>query len=123
MPAVTNGMHDNRANVDTIANSTQTPTFDNTIVAMERVGALLGHVSTAIFSLAEAKTHEEMQKIQAEMAPKRAAHIDQTMLKRKLFGRVRSVYEQREPLGLDAESRRQRRCIGAVSRFHWWRTG
>src|SRR5690606_33882774 len=84
----------------------------NTIVALERSEQLLGRVSRVFFAQAGTNTNDEMQKIQTELAPKLSAHNDQTVLNGKLFARVKAVYEARDTLGLDAESKR------LVERYH-----
>ncbi|MEZ5461698.1 M3 family metallopeptidase [Dokdonella sp.] len=111
-PAFEKGMADNRAEIDAIANNEEPATFDNTIVAMERSGALLNRVARVFFGLAGTNTNDTMQAIQADMAPKLSAHNDLILLNGKLFARVESVYNQRDSLGLDPESRR------LVERYH-----
>jgi peptidyl-dipeptidase Dcp len=75
-------------------------------MAMETSGALLDRVSTVFFSLTSANTNVEMENIRSEMAPKLSAHSDQILLNGKLFHRVKTIYEQRDQLGLDKESKR-----------------
>ncbi len=106
LPAFEKGMLEHRAEIDAIANSKAKPTFENTIVAMERSGALLTRVSRIFFGLSGANTNDEMQKIQAGIAPKLAAHGDQTTLNAKLFARIEALHAKRDSLGLDAESKR-----------------
>jgi peptidyl-dipeptidase Dcp len=105
-PAFDEGMKQQLAEVGRIADQAEAATFDNTIVAMERTGALLTRVSKVFFSLSQANTNETLQKVQREEAPKLAAHRDAIYLNGKLFARVKSLYAQRDKLGLDAESRR-----------------
>ena len=105
-PAFEKGMTDHMAEMETIANHNVNPTFNNTIMAMETSGALLDRVSTVFFSLTSANTNDEMEKIRSEMAPKLSAHSDQILLNGKLFHRVKTIYEQRDQLGLDTESKR-----------------
>lgn len=105
-PAFEKGMTDHMAEMETIANHNVNPTFNNTIIAMETSGALLDRVSTVFFSLTSANTNDEMEKIRSEMAPKLSAHSDQILLNEKLFHRVKTIYEQRDQLGLDTESKR-----------------
>ena len=106
LPAFERGMSEQLAEVAKVANSDEAPTFDNTIVAMERSGALLARVSRVFFGLVGANTNDEMQKIQAGIAPKLAAHGDQTVLNGKLFARIEALHAKRDTLGLDAESKR-----------------
>ena len=105
-PAFDAGMAQERQEIDAIAADAAAPSFDNTIVAMERAGRLLDRVSTVFYSLVACNTDPEMEKIQAEMAPKLSAHNDATYLNAQLFARVQKLYEQRASLGLDAESLR-----------------
>jgi peptidyl-dipeptidase Dcp len=112
VPAFEQGMREQLAEVDAIASSTEAPSFENTIVAMERSGQTLLRVANVFFNLVGANTNDAMEKIQAEMAPKLAAHQDAILLNGKLFDRVKAVYAQRDALGLDAESRR------LIERYH-----
>ncbi|MEO8672572.1 MAG: M3 family metallopeptidase, partial [Tahibacter sp.] len=105
-PAFERGMKDARAEVDKIADNKAAATFDNTIVAMEKAGLLLNRVTTTFFNLTGANTNDTLEKIQSEMAPKLSEHQDAIALNGKLFERVKSLYDNREKLGLDAESKR-----------------
>ena len=105
-PAFEKGMADQLAEVAAIANNAAAPTFENTIVAMEKTGSVLNRTAAVFFNLAGANTNPAMQKVQAEMAPKLAAHQDAILLDGKLFARVKSLHDQRASLGLDAESLR-----------------
>ncbi len=104
-PAIEEGMKQQIAEIDALANSPDAPTLDNTIVAMERTGALLTRVSKIFFNLTQSNTNGTLQKIEAEEAPKIAAHQDTIYLNPKLFARVKSLYDRRDSLGLDAESK------------------
>jgi len=104
-PAFNEGMKQQLAEVDKIANNADAPTFDNTIVAMEKTGALLTRVSKVFFAIAQANTNDDLQKIQSDVAPKLAAHQDAIFLNPKLYARVKALYEKRDSLGLDAESK------------------
>jgi peptidyl-dipeptidase Dcp len=105
-PAFTEGMQQQLAEVEKIAEQSDPATFDNTIVAMERTGALLTRVGKVFSALSQANTNDTLQKVQQEEAPKLAAHRDAIYLNGKLFARVKSLYSQRDKLELDAESRR-----------------
>ncbi len=105
-PAFEKGMADHMAEIDAIAERADSPTLENTIISMEKSGALLDRVATVFFSLTSANTNDAMEKIRSEMAPKLSAHSDQILLNGKLFHRVKTIYEQRDQLGLDAESKR-----------------
>lgn len=103
-PAFKKGMAEHMEEVESIANSNEAPTLDNTIIALEISGALLNRVATVFFSLISANTNDEMEDIQSEMAPKLSTHSDQILLNGTLFERVSIVYESRNDLNLDAES-------------------
>jgi peptidyl-dipeptidase Dcp len=111
-PAFEKGMAEQLAEVEAIANSAEAPSFENTIVALERSGQTLIRVSNVFFNLAGANTNDEIEKIQAEMAPRLAAHQDAIRLNGKLFARVKAIHDKRDTLGLDAESLR------LVERYH-----
>ncbi len=99
-------MEDQRAEIDAIANQDEAATFENTIVALEKTGALLNRAGAVFGNLAGAHTNPTIQKVQAEMAPKFAAHQDAILLDGKLFARIKTLYDGRDKLGLDAESLR-----------------
>ena len=94
-PAIEAGMREQIAEVETIANQTSAPTFDNTIVPMERSGALLTRATKVFFALTSANTDSVLQRIQEIEAPKLAAHGDAIYLNPKLFQRVKSIYDAR----------------------------
>jgi peptidyl-dipeptidase Dcp len=104
MPAFEAGMREQLREVATIANNPKAPTFDNTIVAMERSGQLLWRVSTTFSNLQTANTDDKLDEIDREIQPKLAAHHDAIYLNDKLFKRVKTLYAKRASLGLDAES-------------------
>jgi peptidyl-dipeptidase Dcp len=106
MPAFEAGMVENRAEVDAVIANPEPPTFENTLVALEKSGALLSRVATAFYAVAGAHTNPTIQQLQQDVAPKLSAHSDAINLDARLFARVRSVYEQRDSLALDAESLR-----------------
>ncbi len=103
-PAMLAGMEQQLAEVQAIAENPDPPTFENTLVALERTGALLTRVQKVFYNRASAHTNEEIQRIQAAMAPRLAAHSDNIRLNADLFARVQALYEQREALDLDEAS-------------------
>jgi peptidyl-dipeptidase Dcp len=105
-PALDAGMAEQRREIETVTETTQTPTFANTIEALERSGQLLSRASAVFASLNASNTNPELEALQIEMAPKFAAHSDWIYLNAKLFTRVRTLYEQRNSLRLDPESLR-----------------
>jgi peptidyl-dipeptidase Dcp len=104
LPAYAAGMREQLREVDAIATSKSAPTFDNTIVAMERSGQLLGRVSAVFSNLQTANTNDRLDAIDREMSPKLAAHNDAIYLNQKLFQRVKTLHDKRASLKLDAES-------------------
>ncbi|MGL6289966.1 MAG: dipeptidyl carboxypeptidase II, partial [Silanimonas sp.] len=105
-PAFEEGMAQQIAEVRAIADSTEAPTFENTIVALEKSGATLTRVAAVFFSLTGSNTNDTLQAVQAEMAPKLAAHQDDIALDATLFARVKTLHDARDSLDLDAESAR-----------------
>ena len=108
LPAFERGMAVQLEEVDAIVNATAPPTFENTLVALERSGRLLDRVATTFFNLTSADTNDTMDDIRTEIAPKLAAHTDQILLNDALFARVHTLFVEREAADseLDAESRR-----------------
>ena len=102
-PAFDRGMADQLKEVDAIANATSKPTFDNTIVAMEKSGRTLARATTVFYSLVGADTNDTRDKIDAQYSPKFAAHGDAIYLNPKLFARIKTLYDTRDTLGLDPQ--------------------
>ncbi len=105
-PALLAGMAEQRKEIDAIAKNSAAPTFENTVVAMERSGELLTRVSAVFGNLSASNTNPQIEALQTEMSPKLSAHSDAIYLDPALFGRVRTLYEQRASLKLDPESLR-----------------
>ncbi|MDO4709306.1 MAG: M3 family metallopeptidase [Pseudomonadota bacterium] len=105
-PAFEQGMAEQLREVEAIANSPEAPTFQNTIVAMENSGQTLSRAMSVFFNLNSTDTNDARKKLQADYAPKFSAHGDAIRLNPKLFARIKALYEQRQSLGLDAESLR-----------------
>jgi peptidyl-dipeptidase Dcp len=106
LPAIMEGMSQHLAEIEAIANNPEPPTVANTLEALERSGALLTRATKVFFNLAGTDTNPTIQKIQAEVAPKMAAHQDAILLNPKLFERVKAIYDAREVLNLDPETKR-----------------
>ena len=106
LPAFERGMEEQLAEIEAIANQTETPTIDNTLIPLERSGQILDRVSTVFFSLTSANTNDELESIRTEMAPKLSAHRDKILLNSKLFTRLQAIYDERDTLELDPESYR-----------------
>jgi len=105
LPAYAAGMREQLREVDAIANNPKAPTFENTIVAMERSGQMLARVSAVFSNLQTANTNDRLDAVDREMSPKLAAHNDAIYLNPKLFKRVETLHAKRAKLGLDAESK------------------
>lgn len=106
MPAFLEGMERQKAEIDAIVNNSEAPTFENTILAYEYSGQLLGEVSRVFFNLSECENSDEMEKIAEEVTPLLSKHGDDIALNAKLFERIKSVYDQRESLQLSPEQMR-----------------
>lgn len=95
IPAFEEGMRQQNAEIDSIINNSEEPTFENTILAMENSGQLLNKVSAVFFNLAECMNNPAMEAIAEEIYPKLSAHEDNISLNPKLFERVKTVYDKR----------------------------
>ena len=104
-PAIDEGMRRQRAQIERIADDPAPPTFDNTIVAMEKSGRLLERVMEVFNAVSQANTDDTLQKVQAEEAPRLAAHQDAIYLNPKLFARVKALYAARAGLTGKPEAR------------------
>ncbi|GAB3355014.1 M3 family metallopeptidase [Lysobacter tyrosinilyticus] len=105
-PAFDRGMAEQLKEIDAIANSKDAPTFDNTIVAMEKSGQIYARARYVFGNLTGANTNDALDKIDAAYSPKFAAHHDSIYLNDKLFARIKVLYGKRASLGLDAQGLR-----------------
>ena len=105
-PAFTQGMAEHLREVEAIAKQPAEPTFENTLVALERSGQLLGRVQRLFFNLVGAHGNDALRAVEKEMAPKLSAHSDAIRLNPALFARVDRLHARLDQLGLDPESRR-----------------
>lgn len=103
-PAFLEGMRIQLAEVEQIANNPAEPTFENTIVAMEKTGDLLERVTLTFDLLSSANTNETLQNLQEKIAALSAEHSDKIHLNENLFERIKTLYEKRKTLKLDKES-------------------
>lgn len=106
MPAFEVAMQEHLAEIEAITSSTEEPTFENTMLAFDNSGRRLEQVSLIFGMLAAAETNAELQAVEAEVMPLLAAHGDRIMLNEALFTRIKTLYDQRKKLGLDAEQLR-----------------
>lgn len=102
-PAFDAGMTEQLKEVEKIANQKAKPSFDNTLIALEKSGATLDRATTVFFNLVGADTNDARKKLQADYSAKFAAHRDAISLNGKLFARIQTLYDQRSKLGLDAQ--------------------
>ncbi len=105
-PAIEAGIARNLEQIRAIAGNPEEPTFENTLVAMEKSGRLIDRVMQVFNGVTGADMNPVLQKVQDAEAPRLAAMQDAIYLNLKLFQRVQKVYEQRHSLHLDAESLR-----------------
>ncbi|KZC27161.1 UNVERIFIED_ORG: dipeptidyl carboxypeptidase, partial [Rhodanobacter sp. FW104-R5] len=111
-PAFDRGMAEQLKEVQAIAGNAEAPSFDNTIVALEKSGQILTRTSTVFFNLVGADTNDARKALQAEYAPKLAAHRDAISLDPRLFARIQQLFDTRDSLGLDAEG------VRLIERYH-----
>ncbi len=105
-PAMEAGMAEQLKEIQAITDNPAAPTFENTLVALEKSGQLYARVSQVFDGVVQANSNPTLAKVDEIESPKRAAHDDAIFLNDKLFKRVAAVYKQMDSLGLDAESRR-----------------
>ena len=101
-PAFDAGMAQQLREIDAIANNPEAPSFQNTIVAMERSGRVLDRATSVFFNLVGTDKNPARAALEVEYAPKFAAHRDAIALNPKLFARIKTLYDARASLGLDA---------------------
>jgi peptidyl-dipeptidase Dcp len=106
VPAFERGMEEQLAEIQAIVDTAEAPTFDNTLVPLEKSGQALARVARVFFAMTSAHTNDDLEAIRTEMAPKLAAHNDKIALNADLFARVQAVYDQLDSLELDPESHR-----------------
>ena len=101
-PAFDYGLKQNISEIEKIANNTETPTFENTVLALEKSGDVLKRAQIVFYNLTGSNTNPTLQKIEEEYAPIFAAHSDKIYLNSKIFNRIKAVKTD----GLDAEDKR-----------------
>ena len=112
LPAFEAGIKEQQAEIETIANSTETPTFENTILPFDKSGQTLDRVSNVFFNLNECLTNDEMNAIAEQVLPMLSKHGDAIMMNPKLFERIDYVYQHRNEMGLDDQQ------IRVVEKYH-----
>lgn len=102
-PAIREAIAIHNKEIEAISNNTESPDFENTIVAYERSGALLSKAESVFDNLNSSLTSDEMQKIAEELSPDLSAHSDAIRMNEKLFSRVKDVYSKKDQLKLSVE--------------------
>lgn len=105
-PAFLVGMEEHLMEVDSIANNSSEPTFENTIEALERAGKTLDKVSNVFFNLSSSNTNDDMDALAESISPKLSAHNDKILLNKSLFLRIESLVKQKQSLNLSTEQER-----------------
>ncbi len=103
LPAFEAAFAQHRGEIDAITRVRSMPTFENTLVALERSGGMLRRVANAFFTVSSADATEEIQAIEETLAPLMSAHFDAITLDAHLYQRISTLWEQRESLGLTGE--------------------
>jgi peptidyl-dipeptidase Dcp len=106
MPAIDAGIADHLAEIKAITDNKEEPNFENTVLAFDNSGELVNRVSLTFFNLNSANTDEKMQAVAREITPKISAHRDNIALNKELFARIKSVYDRRNDLNLNADQMR-----------------
>lgn len=101
--ALVEGVKRHEAEIDAIANSSATPDFNNTILALENAGSLLESVGTVFGNLQSAETNDELRALAKKMAPMLSDHQNNVSLNEKLFARIKSVYENSSALNAEQQ--------------------
>jgi peptidyl-dipeptidase Dcp len=103
MPAFEEGMKKHDAEIQSIINSKDAPTFENTILALDKSGLLLTKVSYVFFAINDANTNEQLQAIARKVNPLLSKHSDDISMNEKLFAKIKVVYEKRNDSKLDPQ--------------------
>ncbi|MFJ4187326.1 M3 family metallopeptidase [Kitasatospora sp. NPDC089509] len=106
LPAYERGMAEQLAEIAAITGTPGGPTFENTLVALERSGALLRRVDAVFRNQSSSDTTELLDEVEAKVSPLLAAHHDAIHLDQELFARIEALHGDRAALGLDPESLR-----------------
>lgn len=103
LPAFKKAIEIQNKEIEAIVNNPEAPTFENTIVALDKSGSDLARVSGVFFNLVEANTNDDLMSINGEIAPVLAGHNDNIMLNAELFKRVKTVADQQKELSIEIE--------------------
>ncbi len=105
MPAFEEGMKLQAEEIEAIVSNAEAPTFENTLLALDKSGAFLDRVYSVFSNLTESDTNDSLKVIDKEIQPKLSAHYDDINLNEKLFERVKAVYEQMDALDFSTEEK------------------
>ena len=100
LPAFEAAFAEHRAEIEAIAGTDDEPSFENTVVAVERAGALLGRVSRTFYTVASAHGTEEIQRIEETLAPLMSAHGDAIRFDPRLYARIVALHDRIDDLDL-----------------------
>jgi peptidyl-dipeptidase Dcp len=103
LPAFYEGCTQQLAEVQAILDTPGAATFENTIIALEKSGQMLTRMLLVFFNKSSSDTGDSLDEIKQEIAPKLAAHQDSISLNPELFARIKSLYDNRESIGLNTE--------------------
>jgi peptidyl-dipeptidase Dcp len=106
MPAVKKGILEMRAEIAAIVENPDAPTFDNTILAMEKAGKLVNDVANTFFNITGTELNDALQALQTEISPMLSREFDAINLNLELFERVQAVYAQKDELNLNEQQAR-----------------
>lgn len=105
LPAITQGIADTKAEVEAIIDNTETPTFTNTVEALENTGQQLDRVTSIFFNLNSAETNDEIQQIAQKVSPLLTAFGNDLLLNEALFAKVKTVYDAKDKYTLTPEQK------------------
>ncbi|MDD5839859.1 MAG: M3 family metallopeptidase [Bacteroidales bacterium] len=105
LPALKEGISRHNAEIAAIAGNPEAPTFANTVLALDRAGALVERVVMVYAALSESNSSPELQAVAEEFEPLLAAHSDEVSMNPALFARVKKLYDSRDKLGLDSDQK------------------
>ncbi len=105
-PAFLKGMEQESAEIDSIANNPEEPTFENTLAALDKSGKILNRVSAVFYGLKGAETNDSIQALAEELSPLLSEHSDNIYLNEKLFARIKKLHDDTTNMHLTTEQYR-----------------
>ena len=103
LPAISKLIEETKAEINAITSNPETPTFKNTVEALENTGEQLDRATSIFFNLNSAETNDEIQKLAQEISPMLTEFSNDMLLNEALFERVKTVYNQKETISLSEE--------------------